>query len=1726
MEKMMKRPFLNLTLTAALALAALAFVPLAHPQSAVTVLLERARTQEQAGHLDLASQSWQQVLLSDPNNVEALTGLARAAKMSGNEAEAQRYIDRLRHIDPTDPNIAKVQGMISSTSQNSQLQQAAKLAQNGHPEDALKVYRQVWGNHPPDGNWALAYYDTEASTDAGREDAINGLRALAKKYPSDPRYSVTLGRILTYRPQTRAEGEKVLRQYPQDPAAQTALRQSLVWDSQNPNAAPAIRDYLKQHKDAELAQSFAEAQTRQAQTNKGVAQSGPEQAAYKALSANRVDEAQSRFLAIQAKEPNNPRVLAGLGFVRMKQGNFAEAIVYLEQAQQNGMKGKDISDALTTSHFWLFVQQGTTALNDNRLDEAADKYRSALALRPNGTEALEGLGGVYMKAGQPAQAVGVYEQLVKSQPKDSEGWRNLFTAQVQAGQPAAAIATTQRFPAPVQHELAVDPEYLRNLSAAYTATGQDAEARKVLESALSLPFPDNGRNMKAETRMQYASLLAASRRYPQAAGIYRDIVTEDPGNVSAWQGLVAVQHQAAHDADAVETIERMPPATYEAALQDAGFLSMLAAIYQQQNHLDVAQGFLQRAAKLQAANGQSVAVPLQLQLASIYLQQNSPQQAYAIYRSVLTQNPDRIDAWKGLISALHQTGHDQDALAQIQQIPPDVRRTLDQDVQYQQSLAAIYAAMGNQQAALQMLGRIQAHYRAAGGRVPADVEIQNGYLLLNAHDNRDLYRTLMALGGRNDLTDAQRLTIQSIWTSWSVQRAGEAVDAGKTDRALQILNAASQAFPDNPDVSKALATGYLKAGDPKQAMAIYDSLDLSNPSVSDYQGMVGAALALPNMKQAETWLRMALAAYPKDPAVLALAARFEQARGDNTRAADYWKATLNAMPPVSPANKLAHTLNRPDGDLRQTQSLANLLNPDSDSGMGRQAVPALPSYESASAGSSTASTDASGTALYGPDPYSVGTAPVQLNRGGSTSSATGTTQTVPTQTTVTTTTTTYAPPVRHTVTQHANAASAATATAPKPVTAHPHKTATSAESGVSGRTYTTTQTTTQTGTSTGGVTSSGSSGQRLGDYVPQAPSQTPPQSLLTPPPVQKQPFASENADAFAPPAVTSGAPGNTNTGNTNGGVENDTESGPPPVTLSNAQLHLSISSGATLQPGADVLEPTAPQTSAVQLTLDASPAIQFVPNSSPSIEAYNHAASTLDAAAKPIDAAYLPTQYTPAPSEVTPQPYTAVASSVYVQQTYPLPQQGAAQQPPAQVQQTQQQVQQAQQTSPPPPGWNKVKETVTTTTTTTADAQQQGATDEQLQQQNLPPLRGPYGPRRPIRQRNPREEAEMQLATIEGGYSPWMGGTAYANHRSGTPGFDQLTALEAPFEATTTVGGFARLSVVAMPSFLDSGTADGTSTNRLGTLPVGAAPAAQSVSGIGGEVQFSTSNFRAAAGYTPFGFLVSNAIGRVNWHPAAGPFTFNFAREAVKDSQLSYSGLHDPGSAGPGYEGNIWGGVITNAGNFQYSKGDAKSGYYLGAGGQYITGHHVESNNRVDGVGGAYWHALSVPDIGDLTIGANFFGMHYAHNLRFFTYGQGGYFSPQSYFLANVPITWSGRYGVNLHYSITGALGIQAFQEDSSPFFPLDPALQVVNNNPSYPSQSVVGSNYDVHAEAAYHLTDHWYAGGFASFNNTRDYASQSVGFFIRFMVRPQYPTELGPTGLFPYQGTRPLMVP
>jgi hypothetical protein len=428
-------------------------------------------------------------------------------------------------------------------------------------------------------------------------------------------------------------------------------------------------------------------------------------------------------------------------------------------------------------------------------------------------------------------------------------------------------------------------------------------------------------------------------------------------------------------------------------------------------------------------------------------------------------------------------------------------------------------------------------------------------------------------------------------------------------------------------------------------------------------------------------------------------------------------------------------------------------------------------------------------------------------------------------------------------------------------------------------------------------------------------------------------------------------------------------------------------------------------------------------------------------------------------------------------------------------------------------------------------------TDAELAARMVPPLRGGYDPtgRAAAPPLNPREQTELDLATLESSYSAWIGGTGYARYRSGTVGFDRLTDLEASFEASVVAAKNVRFTVVAKPVFLSNGLVDTQTLSAstgiipvLGTLPgnATATPAQQYASGIGGEFQMATQNFGFALGYTPYEFLVSNITGRATWRPGGGHFTLYADRDSVKETQLSYAGLRDPGSATSFFPGNVWGGVISSGGGVRIDMGNEKSGFYLTGDGASLTGYHVLDNKKYEGTMGAYFRVKNFPGYGSLNVGATFFGMHFDHNELGLTYGQGGYFSPQSYFLAAVPISFAGHYLTDVHYSINGSVGIQTFQSASAPYFPLDRGTETGSGNLSYLSTSNTGLNYAINSEGSYRIADHWYAGAFFTGNNTNNYNTVTGGFFIRYLFKPQYPTEDYPTGLFPLDGFRPLRVP
>jgi tetratricopeptide (TPR) repeat protein len=1732
------------------------------PEDTRKVLVEKAHALENRGRPDMAIQLWQQVLLSDPGNAEALAGLAKDYKISGLTDKASDTLEKMRRLNPNDPNIGKIAEMTSTRAQSEKLRQAGELSRQGKSEAAMSIYRELFGNRPPDGDIALAYYQTLYGTNGGKAEAIQAMRSLAQRNPGDSRFVVELGIMLTYEASTRAEGIRILQAHPREPNADEALRQALIWDAANPATAAELRQYLKNHpQDQEIAGHLKQDEAKLAQMNSGIARTPEERKAFAALNAHRLDEAETRFQTILSTEPDNGRVQAGMGFLRMQQNNFAGAISFLSQAEQDGYKSRVVENALATSRFWYTMGEATQALEDGQADVAMERYKAALAQHPNSPEALNGVAGLYVKQQQFQSAAGVYQQLIKLQPGAASNWRGLFLSYAQDGQIQLALTTSARFPAAVKAALSKDPEYLRVLASAYQATNRSEEARRTLAQALALPFPENGANLKSDTRLQYAGILMEARRFDQAAGLYEQILNEDAGNLSAWMGLVSAHHELSQDTQSIADVQKMPPATYEAALGDPGFLAMLGAIYQQANQFEVAQGLLERSVKLQLAAGGQPSIPLQLQLAAIYLQRNLTTQAYDIYRQILAVHPDRVDAWKGLIATLQVTNRTAQALQEIAQIPPAVRKQLENDIEFVQSEASMYAASGDIGRATEYMNRVEAHYNATKELPPANIEVQNAWLLYNTKNDRLLFSALMRLGSRKDLTIAQRETVQTIWASWSVRRAGIAMDNGNPQRAVEILEAAAMAFPDNLSVRKAVAGGYVQVGRARDALALFKSVPMQDASAGDFRGAVGAALAANDKAQAEIWLRQALDRFPRDAGILQLAARFEQARGDNQRAEDYYRAALAAMPQASPVDRLAHDLVAPEQDTKVHRAatpadLQRLLDPNNEPFPKTTKLPPLPAY--------------------GADPYG-GSAPVVLPQ----------------------------PQQASQPSQNQWIAAPASAGLPVPAQSDPLSLPAAGA---------------RTTVSNPGGAGSYSSPNFMGTmHLPAAEREIP--APLTAPsstsrsPVQDKPVyippvslqlvrPATQPGRIQPGFVEQSATGDGQYSTANNSTGAVRSALPSPMDEDQTQREISNQSdqprqaplwtsastlpgrepraGAGLRISAQPMDQMAARAQALfaeqtdaQVTQGSAANLHLLPIARQTASEPRRPTIPYGQATGQLDVA----QYTPSVEDATsgaysaqkPQQATLPQPSSLPQAQHPLapettqPQKKKAGTPmtkpshparraaqtgsaptlgQAPAEQTQQPVQQTYQQPSPQTETQAQTELPQTPSPSTST----GLTDDELQERNLPPLRGPWvriqREKRPL---SPRDEAEAALTSIESGYSGWLGGAGVINYRSGDLGFDHLSALEAPYEVAMPLGYAGRFVIVARPVFLDSGQADGNSVitvqqqttggttlvtipQPIGTLTASntTPPAQQNAVGIGGEAQLIFKQFAIAGGYTPYNFLVATPTGRLFWKPGNGPISFSVSRDSVKDTQLSYAGLRDPSGNTLGNQGQIWGGVVADQGNVQFTHGDAQSGFYLSAGGQYLSGYKVETNTRVDGSGGAYWRLLTLPEYGNLSIGANFFGMHYEHDEDAFTHGMGGYFSPQAYFLANAPFTWNGHSGTTWHYNIMGSLGVQAFQNDLTSLWPLavDKALLTAMNNASLPAKTSVGPNYDLRSQLAYQVSPHWFVGGFLSANNSRNYSSVSAGFTIRFLFRSQPSTVAGPTGLFPTDGIRPFSVP
>lgn len=369
---------------------------------------------------------------------------------------------------------------------------------------------------------------------------------------------------------------------------------------------------------------------------------------------------------------------------------------------------------------------------------------------------------------------------------------------------------------------------------------------------------------------------------------------------------------------------------------------------------------------------------------------------------------------------------------------------------------------------------------------------------------------------------------------------------------------------------------------------------------------------------------------------------------------------------------------------------------------------------------------------------------------------------------------------------------------------------------------------------------------------------------------------------------------------------------------------------------------------------------------------------------------------------------------------------------------------------------------------------------------------------------------DEELRRLEASVGAWSAASFATRSRRGESGLSRLLTLELPIDWATPEWEVGRLGLRFKPVVLDAGEVSGLRNKlRFGTLALingESGDLDQSADGVAVSLSYRIGELGIDIGTSPLGFEVENLVGGLRWQTRLGQdaqLAAEFSRRPLTDSFLSYAGAYDP------LTGRIWGGVVRTGGRLDFAYDLDIYGFYVNGAYYGLGGRNVEENTLLEFGGGLFFRVLRDVYGGDLTLGVNLTHFGYDENLRHFTFGHGGYFSPQFFTTVALPLNWSGVYG-RLDYRIEAAFGLQSFREDGAPLFPGRPSLQqeleeLVEFEPTseiptgYAPQKNSGLAYKFGSALQFRVNPRLAIGGVVSVDNARDYEESLLHVYLRY---------------------------
>jgi Tfp pilus assembly protein PilF len=244
---------------------------------------------------------------------------------------------------------------------------------------------------------------------------------------------------------------------------------------------------------------------------------------------------------------------------------------------------------------------------------------------------------------------------------------------------------------------------------------------------------------------------------------------------------------------------------------------------------------------------------------------------------------------------------------------------------------------------------------------------------------------------------------------------------------------------------------------------------------------------------------------------------------------------------------------------------------------------------------------------------------------------------------------------------------------------------------------------------------------------------------------------------------------------------------------------------------------------------------------------------------------------------------------------------------------------------------------------------------------------------------------------------------------------------------------------------------------------------------------------------SPIPTILAQAEGRgfhLNWR-------LNIHQYPVEESILSYVGLRDP------YSDRKWGRVLKSGieSEFIFKLFPYRISFNMGY--DYYWGRNVLKNHKVQGEMAA--ERRFSENIGDISVGLFFKGEYFQNNSDFFTFGHGGYFSPQRLFMVGPTIHFETKPYKSSFIDTRVAIGYLDFHTKSASYYPLNNERISSKLFGKYEGEDFSGFGYNIQLQGFKLITPNLATGILFSIDKSSDYTEWLSGLVLYYFLDSRF---------------------